>query len=456
MPRPPSLKQLEDVVRRAQEEQYAAPADGSVKETLPLGEIVMQAGQWIVWRTVSNLRKHEPEVYNAYLGERILAQAVIDVVAEAERPLDWDGLVAKLRTRSEGEGIWLVAVPLANLMPSDGYIAIADGVGLGMTIQDREPSRMTGRPFDLFTIFDHLQDRLPAAMRWRSAEQRLGPLDTRRTATLYLVQEGTQNLAVSLALSKARYALALWCLLKPPDGHELHPTLADWEPRPYLENAIERKLFEPGAWTGGSSANGRQVIQYAEYEAPTDPDDLAAPFRALSLIERSAGARAVLAAAWALYLIEREPSDLERSDVLLLLAGAIQALCDLGNGPIKASSNRWGRLTERFGVWRELDGAYDQRELRDAKQLGKDIRNIAAHGADSVLVNLDYPRTAKREFPDGRTIDGGDLALARAAAAIPILLHAVRSAASKVARELIAREFDDVWFASQFDPPNRK
>ena len=44
-----------------------------------------------------------------------------------------------------------------------------------------------------------------------------------------------------------------------------------------------------------------------------------------------------------------------------------------------------GPSTDRLGVWRDLSGVYDQDELKAARRLGKDTRNIAAHGADGVL-----------------------------------------------------------------------
>ena len=161
----------------------------------------------------------------------------------------------------------------------------------------------------------------------------------------------------------------------------------------------------------------------------------------------------MLGAAWNLYLVEREPRDFERTDELLLLSSAIESLCDLGQGASDGSERRWARITERLGLWRDLRASYDQRELEDAKQLVRDIRNISAHGSDSVLVNLGYPRKKRRALPGGREVSGHELALARAAAALPVLRHAVRGVAARSADELVDRDFDDAWFTRQFDPP---
>src|SRR5438270_2718412 len=101
-----------------------------------------------------------------------------------------------------------------------------------MTLQDRDWRFGSERPLDPFEIHRHLGDRIAAGVRWRRDDQAFGPLDTRRTAVLYLVQPGTQAMALSVATSRARYALAMWSLLRPPQQGEIHPALADWEPRP--------------------------------------------------------------------------------------------------------------------------------------------------------------------------------------------------------------------------------
>jgi hypothetical protein len=93
-----------------------------------------------------------------------------------------------------------------------------------------------------------------------------------------------------------------------------------------------------------------------------------------------------------------------------------------------------------------LRGTYQQHEIEEAKGLANDLRNIAAHGSDDVLVNLGYPASAVRVLPGGRRRSGAELGLARAAAAEPVLRHAVRDATHRLAIEAIANEWDDNWF----------
>jgi hypothetical protein len=451
--RDPGLGKLNEVVRNAIDEYYGPlPPGVDSAPVVPIEVLAMEADPKTIWRTVANLRRLAPNTYNAYAGEHFLANAMIDVVVEADCGIDWRGLVAALDKRADAEGEWLVAVPLGNVIPAEPYTELAVDVGLGQTAEkiDRDGGE---RPYDNFTIFKHLKDRLPIGVRTRSADQRLGPLDLRHTATLYLRQRGTQNLAVRLAVSRARYALAFWQLLKPPAYGEVSGSLAMWEPQPYLRHDIEHKPFEERVWTGGSMPRGRSVTEYSPYELSQDPAKLSAAFRAIELAPDRISARAILGCAWALYLVEAKPGEVQPADQLLLLSGAIEALCDLGEGPDGSdASKRWTRVLERSGVRRELGRRYQQDELKDAAALARDIRNIAAHGSDSVLVNLDYPPSASRQFRGGREVAGRDLALARGLSAKAILLFAVRSVAEHLSEELVKRDFDDDWFRAQLLP----
>lgn len=178
--------------------------------------------------------------------------------------------------------------------------------------------------------------------------------------------------------------------------------------------------------------------------------DLAIPFDILALAHERLGARAVASAAWSLYVSERNPSDLERTDKLLYLSAAVESICDIGAHP-ENQDNRWGRLSDRYGVWRDLAHHYSQLELKEAKRLASDIRNITAHGSDDVLINLGYPPEATRPMPRGRTLTGEQLALARAAAILPILGVAVRGVIEKVAEEGAEHGWDDDWFTGLFE-----
>jgi hypothetical protein len=111
-------------------------------------------------------------------------------------------------------------------------------------------------------------------------------------------------------------------------------------------------------------------------------------------------------------------------------------------------AKRWARLTERYGVWRQLRRFYEQKELEELKELTQDLRNITAHGSDDVLVNLGYPEASIRPMMGDRELTGQQLAVARAAAAKPVLRHAVREVTLRLAREVVDRNFDDDWYRS--------
>lgn len=163
--------------------------------------------------------------------------------------------------------------------------------------------------------------------------------------------------------------------------------------------------------------------------------------------------RAVASAAWALHLAERAPVDRERTDALVHLRSAIEAICDVGNTPTGDGDRRWAQITERFGVWKTMSGVYGQRELKDAKQLARDLRNITQHGSDDILVNLGYPPEAIRPMQDGRSLTGEQLGLARAAASYPVLHRAVREVVSRLAHQGITDGWNDEHFRQQFEPP---
>ncbi len=57
-----------------------------------------------------------------------------------------------------------------------------------------------------------------------------------------------------------------------------------------------------------------------------------------------------------------------------------------------------------FGVWKEMSGVYGQGEMKEAKRLARDLRNITQHGSDDILVNLGYPPEAIRPMKDGHSL----------------------------------------------------
>src|SRR5947209_3761588 len=115
-----------------------------------------------------------------------------------------------------------------------------------MSVQDPEwkPVRSADDPDDPFALFHDLKDKLDEGVRWhREDHPHTGRLDTRMTAKLFIVQQGTETAALSVAMTKARLALATWCLLDPPDAMKLWPTTSEWQPRPYIHDNVVYKLY---------------------------------------------------------------------------------------------------------------------------------------------------------------------------------------------------------------------
>jgi hypothetical protein len=444
------LARLKRAIKGASAERQDVPPG----ETLfPLSEYVDEQDSQAKWRVVSEIRLREEALYNRFGNEPFLANAIVELVAESDCEIDWRSLLERLECFLDESSDWIIAVPLSNAL-TEGYTRITERVGLAEVLQDRDWERFSESPVGNRQVFDHLGDYIDIGTRWHRDDGHVGPLDARRTAALIFREGGAEPLALSVTRTKARYALAMWCLLSAPEWRHIWPTLADWEPRPYIERGMKHKKFDERVWAGARSpVKGGHITQYQEYDLPRRSDLLKAPFDALErAASNSLPARAALSAAWSLYLAERIPADLERTDRLMLVSAAIDALCDLGGGPTEEAGLRWSRFTERHGIWRQMRGPYLQGEIEQAKALARDLRNVATHGSDDTLLNLGYPPHQTREVGGGRRREGHELAVAQAAAAFPVIAEAVRSAARLVAFQGMRSGWDDQVFRENFEP----
>jgi hypothetical protein len=446
----PALTRLIQAVERAASEQRRPPTSGEVERVLPLAGYFSSDERQAQWRVVSEVRARERDLYNRFGSDSFLADTIVQVLADSEGNLDWAGLVKALNDLLDSNSEWLIAVPLANAKV-EGYHRMTERIGLAETLHERDWGRDTESPVDRGEIFEHLRDHIDLGARWHPPDAHAGPLDTRRTAALVIVERGSAPLALSVARTRARYALAMWCLLSRPDRRQLWPALADWEPRPHIERPLKYRLYEPEQWAGARSrVKGGGINHRPEYEIPSRPEFLRAPFEAIARAEENRlSARAALSAAWSLYIAESTPVDLERTDRLLHISAAIEALCDLGQGPTTKGPERWEIVTARHGIWDEMKDAYLPSEIRQAKTLVRDLRNIAAHGSDDVLLNLGYPAGQRRRLR-GKTRAGHELALAQAAAAYPILAMAAQLVARRIALEGIESGWSDDRFRENF------
>src|SRR5262249_29898043 len=148
-------------------------------------------------------------------------------------------------------------------------------------------------------------------------------IDTRQTASLLLVEEGTEALAISLAETRAKYALAMWCVLSPPKrtarSRPLWPSASSLAPAPYLELGAIHKAFHPKHSAGGSR-KGASITEYGPYKLTRAEAVLRAPFDALRKARRDNHcALALLSACRSLHLALSFPSDFERTERVMHL-----------------------------------------------------------------------------------------------------------------------------------------
>lgn len=455
MAKVPDLQALSAAITRAKRDRDRPfePGEES-RPVLPLVAYIDERGVRGVWGAVSEIRRHREDLYNEFVSERDLFDQIVDVVAEAEEPLDFAGLGTGIDARLAEPARWLVAVPLANFMVPGGYLRIEEDVAvLESSVQDPEwtPHGHSDPERDPFAMFHDLKDRLDGGVRWEREGGHRGALDTRMTAKLFVIESGTERSALARATTRARLALAVWCLLDPPGDKTLWPSLGEWLPRPYVEAGVVHKPYEPGKWTGTTVPSGRITTQYNEYTVTDKPERLAAPFVMMRQADTLLAPRAVLSAAWQLLIADRQPGGIQRTDELVHLHTAIDALCDIGLGPDDHDTQkRWNVVTQRFGVWEELKDVYRPEELDQAQRLGRDVRDVTEHGSDDVLVNLGYPKGARRQVQGKRELTGEQLSLARASFTLPVLRHGVRSVARRLAVDGIENGWDDSRFKGFF------
>jgi hypothetical protein len=181
---------------------------------------------------------------------------------------------------------------------------------------------------------------------------------------------------------------------------------------------------------------------------PDDNDILRLPFEAMARAESSPAARAVLAASRALYLAARFPTDLTLSERYLQLYTAIATLCEADDFSTKLMLRRWNCLRTALGLHRELiEAGYQYSQLLEAEELLKHVRDMAAHAADSGLVNLGYPPEEVRDFAGKTEVRGERLSRAMLVSDLRPLLYMVRVAL----RTVLHRLADAGWDGATFD-----
>lgn len=228
--------------------------------------------------------------------------------------------------------------------------------------------------------------------------------------------------------------------------------VSNWAPAPFVEIDPQHKLYGSGPAIGATRRRGGHVAVHDEYRLTRSARFLGAPFQAMELARRGNDcALALLSAARSLYLAERVPNELERTERIMLVWRAREALSEPGRRGKGKARERWARLLVNLGLRRELvNSGYELREIEEALTATESLRDLVTHFPDDVLVNLSYPVARRRTLKKGRVVGADPLALALVSADWPILRVAVRSASRRLARAAIKNGWDDRWFHRQF------
>lgn len=410
----------------------------------------------LVWDVVRYVRRRHRPLYRQFLHERTIYDHVVDYLARARRP-NLSSVITDLKRRVSRERSWLVDIPLLNLLPPREAVPLTADAMLVRTDQTRRAGRRFG-PYlkDIWAVHHHLGDELTPRNRWLQATQtREVDIDTRMGTSLLLVEEAIEEVAVNVAETRARLAVALWCLLSPPrsryDPRQPWPTVGGWTPAASVEFGLQRKVYEPGKFVGRSRTRGNRITMHADYRLTSSATYLRAPFEAIEA-ERNGSlcARAVLSAARSLYLAQQIPNDLERTERILHVWGAREALSDPGPRGEKADE-RWERLVVNLRLRQELlRRGYSAAEVDEAFGLIENLRDLATHRPDDVLVDLNYPARLRTHLYRGRVVDAENAPLAVVTTDWPIVLATVRLAAQRLAKGAIKNGWNDRWFHGRF------
>lgn len=77
------LRRLNEVVARAVAERHRPPTkDEGARPILPVQAYIDDRGQKAIWSAVTALGDREPDLRNHFVGDRVLADLIVDLVAE--------------------------------------------------------------------------------------------------------------------------------------------------------------------------------------------------------------------------------------------------------------------------------------------------------------------------------------------------------------------------------------
>jgi hypothetical protein len=453
---PPDLKLLKAAIDDAVVKSRTPPEPGMTSWPFTFPQQHLTQDEWLLLISVVRyIRTHHRPVFRLFLYERTMVDLIVAYMQDVGRAPTMKQIVNALQSKAAASTRWLVEVPLFNLQPPAEAIPLGRGAML-VTADPRRAQERWGRHFrDHWAVRRHLDDELTGHSRWLfSGRDDVEPTDTRQTASLLLVEEGTAELAISQAETRAKYALAMWCMLAPPERTKswrpIWPTAGSWAPAPYLELGPIHKAYEPGKFPGGGR-KGASITEYGSYRLTKSEAYLLAPFEAMRKAQVGNDcALALLSACRSLFLVSAFPSDLERTERVMHLWAAREALTERGRRGQGSAYQRWDRLVANLRIRGSLTRrGYVRAEVDEALEALHSLRNLATHKADDVLVNLNFPDQLTTQLRKG-TVGSNEVALSMIVSHLPVLYAAVRTAVVSLTRQAISTKWDEKTFHARF------
>src|SRR5918999_4538652 len=399
----------------------------------------------LLWPLVRALRREHPLVAVKF-PENALASAVLDLVAESDAEPTIADLAKALDELAAKEGPWLVSTPLANIELAEPMMKLSDDAALVSALRGTDwlDNRWGGHGHDRLELQKLLGDYLEQVTEWAELDGRR--FNTGRGASLLTVEEGSAALATARARAKAQYALSVWAVLSPPERNQLLPDVGNWIPQPSVHWAQRHKHREDDVWPHRERERGGALRVWAPYPAPS-ADLLSVPFEAMAVRERRS-AQALLSSSLALVQGGRR-SRIQLSEEIRATIAAIELLCE--REPLARDAfTRWAMVAQRLGVWEKAGvRGYGPGDITDLQQRLKFARNVAAHGADAVLLDLGYPEDSLRRVTRKQDAPGTDFAFTALAADLDPLRSAVRHVLRELFALMRATGWDDAEFEAQ-------
>jgi hypothetical protein len=218
------LRRLHELVHQAQAIATRPFDEGETSRPIEFFTHHLPDEGWrLGWVLVGAIRAKHPELFGFY-DEQRLHQTALDFLLAATSPPSLSKVAAAVQAEAESEnGDWLVSIPIVNASLDRPWAPAGPTAALRRTHGWRHHPTTKQQQGDAneaisaeFEVFDHLGDRLTPTVRVIRFDDTT-EVDTKRLVSLFVVEEGSRQMAVQQARAKAHYAIATWSVLAPPN-----------------------------------------------------------------------------------------------------------------------------------------------------------------------------------------------------------------------------------------------